>query len=37
MLLFCFYNEYMSLQIKEIYKISILEKIIPFFGITVIF
>ena len=29
MLLFCFYNEYISLQMKEIYKMSILEEIIP--------
>ena len=28
MLLFCFYNEYISLQMKEIYKMSILEEII---------
>ena len=28
MLLFCFYNEYISLQMKEIHKISILEEII---------
>ena len=25
MLLFCFYNEYISLQINEIYKMSIVE------------
>ena len=29
MLLFCSYNEYISLQIKEIYKMNILEEIIP--------
>ena len=29
MFLFCFCNEYISLQTKEIYKISILEEIIP--------
>ena len=29
MLLFYFYNEYISLQMKEIYKMSILEEIIP--------
>ena len=29
MLLLCFYNEYISLQTKEIYKMSILEEIIP--------
>ena len=29
MLLFCFYSEYISLQIKEIYEMSILEEIIP--------
>ena len=28
MLLFCFYNEYISLRTKEIYKMSILEEII---------
>ena len=27
MLLLCFYNEYISLQMKEIYKMSILEDI----------
>ena len=29
MLLFCFCNEYISLQMKEIYKMNILEEIIP--------
>ena len=29
MLLLCFCNEYVSLQMKEIYKISILEDIVP--------
>ena len=29
MLLFCFCNEYISLEMKEIYKMSILEEIIP--------
>ena len=29
MLLFCFWNEYISLQMKEIYKMIILEEIIP--------
>ena len=28
MLLFCFWNEYISLQMKEIYKMIILEEII---------
>ena len=28
MILFCFYNDYTSLQMKEIYKMSILEQII---------
>ena len=29
MVLFCLYNEYISLKMKEIYKLSILEEIIP--------
>ena len=29
MLLFCFYNEYIFLQTQEIYKMSILEEIVP--------
>ena len=28
MILFCFYNEYISLQMNEIYNMSILEEII---------
>ena len=33
MLLFCLYSECISLQMKEIYKMSILEEIISIFAL----